>query len=125
MPEIHERLMSRKYRRILVPSYRIAAPVPVPVSSLVNSTNKCLPVLVTPSMGRYSTAYESYRGRESMLLPSFMRSLKTNKRKSASLKSKCVNRFYFFNFYENGFISYYCIFTSYTTIQKFGVGKIF
>jgi len=89
MTGIHERLKSRKYSRILVPSYRMAVPVHVPVSSLVNSTNRCLSVLVTPSLGRYSTAYESYRGTESMLLPSFMRSLKTNKRKkSASLKSK-------------------------------------
>jgi len=86
MTGIHERLKSRKYSRILVPSYRMAVPVHVPVSSLVNSTNRCLSVLVTPSLGRYSTAYESYRGTESMLLPSFMRSLKTNKRKCKYVK---------------------------------------
>ncbi len=66
-------------------------------SSLVSSTNRCLLVLVTPSVGRYSTAYESYRGAESMLFPSFMRSLETNKRMSALLKSNCVNRSRFFD----------------------------
>lgn len=54
----------------------MAMPVEVPAPSVVSSMKRDLEVLTRPSLGRYSTSYESYSGGESMLFPFFIRSLK-------------------------------------------------
>lgn len=53
----------------------MAKPVDVPAASVVSSMKRCLDVLSRPSLGRYSTSYESYRAAASMLLPFLISSL--------------------------------------------------
>lgn len=60
-----------------IPSYLMATPVLVPKPSVVNSTKRCLVELTIPSLGRYSTSYESYKIGESMWLPFLIRNLQT------------------------------------------------
>lgn len=59
-----------------LPWYLMAMPVDVPVASVVSSVKRCLDVLSRPSLGRYSTSYESYRAAASMLLPFLISNLK-------------------------------------------------
>ena len=54
----------------------MATPVEVPEASVVSSMKRCLNVLTKPSLGRYSTSYESYMVGESMLFPFLIINLK-------------------------------------------------
>lgn len=65
-----------------LPWYLMAMPVDVPVASVVSSMKRCLDVLSRPSLGRYSTSYESYRAAASMLLPFLISSLEEREQRT-------------------------------------------
>lgn len=65
----------------------MAMPVDVPVVSVVSSMKRCLDVLSRPSLGKYSTSYESYRAAASMLLPFLISSLEEKEQRIIKQRS--------------------------------------
>lgn len=70
------------------PWYRTAKPVDVPAASVVSSMKRYRDLLRRPSLGRYSTSYESYRAAASMLLPFLIKSLVKKEKKKKNRKRK-------------------------------------
>lgn len=70
------------------PWYRTAKPVDVPAASVVSSMKRYRDLLRRPSLGRYSTSYESYRAAASMLLPFLIKSLIKKKKKEQKEKAR-------------------------------------